>query len=405
MRGLSVDVMLQNVKLLIASPSVMENNDVIIKAKSIGIEVISELELGYRNCDSDIIAITGTNGKTTTTLLIQKLLIESGIDARAVGNIGAGFCSELLSMTKSSVAVLEASSFQLSAVELFSPKISICLNISPDHIEYHKTMENYISSKANILRKQTFNDYTILNFDDVIVREMSDKSCGNILYYSTRNKVVGVFALNEIIYYNDGENVELVMKVADVKMIGEHNLSNALAVIVVAKILNIPSVIIRQVLKEFSPPDFRIQHIGTYEKVKYFNDSKSTNIDSTITAVRAMNGQTVLIVGGYDKGLCYVKMFDAMPSNIITIIAYGANKEKVINDAKNNNTIEKILANDLSSAVNLASKIKCDNVLFSPATSSYDMFDNYVQRGLFFNEAVSCYFGTKSDDTYGEVVK
>ena len=404
-RGMSIDDMLEGVILLIASPSILMGNELISAALSRDIEVVSELELGYRNCNSDIIAITGTNGKTTTTLLIKALLDECGIDAHAVGNIGKGFCSEISYLSNDSVAVLEASSYQLAAVDLFAPKIAICLNISPDHIEYHKSFGNYIDSKSNIFRKQCQTDYSILNYDDVVVRDMVGYGKGKVLYYSLVDKVVGVYIDGNDILHNDGNLITKVCELCDICMEGEHNLSNALAVINVAKILKIPNNVTKSVLNNFYPPDYRVQYINTYNGVRYYNDSKSTNIKSTECACLTMSGATVLIMGGYDKGLDYSDMFRELPENVIAIIVYGANKDKLFAEATSVCNISMIKANDIYSAVDISSKFDLKNVLFSPATSSYDMFDNYTERGKYFNLVVHEYFSQNKNGNVSEVVE
>ena len=402
MRGKSAIAMLEDVTLLVTSPSVMDTNDVIILAKSMGIEVVSELELGFRNCNCDIVAITGTNGKTTSTLLMQKLLEEYGIDAHAVGNIGVGFCSEIPIMNKDSVAVVEVSSYQLSGVELFAPKIAICLNISPDHIEYHRSMEKYIECKSNIFKCQCCGDYSVFNYDDETVRNMSRDVSGKVYYYSTCVKVVGTYIDNGEIYFNDGYGVGRVCSVSDIKMLGEHNISNALAVITAGKILNIPNFVIKKVLNAFNPPAYRITYIGEHNNIKIFNDSKSTNIDSTLCASRAMEGETVLILGGYDKGLSYTEMFRNIPENITNIVVFGANCDNVIDDASVNSRLVILKAEGIENAVEIALNTSCNNVLFSPATSSYDMFDNYIQRGEYFNKIVRMFL---LNNTYKEVLQ
>lgn len=404
-RGLDIKSMLEGVVLLIASPSILMGNEIISAAIARDIEVVSELELGYRNCNSDIIAITGTNGKTTTTLLIKSLLDECGIDAHAVGNIGRGFCSEISYMSRNSVAVLEVSSYQLSAVELFAPKMAICLNISPDHIEYHNTFENYIESKSNIFRKQCSTDYSILNYDDQTVRGMADYGKGKVFYYSLTNRVVGAYVEGNDIVHNDGVLTSKVCELHDICMEGDHNLSNALAVVNVAKILKIPDNVTKYVLSSFHPPDFRVQYINTYNGIRYYNDSKSTNIKSTECACMTMNGATVLIMGGYDKGLNYLDMFRELPDSIIAIILYGANRDKLFTEATSVSIISVFKANDIFSAVEIASKFNCSNVLFSPATSSYDMFDNYIERGKHFNHVVYEHFCNINQDRISEVAE
>lgn len=378
-----VDAILENIKYIVISPSVPPDSLVIKTAKARGIKVVPELELGASYCKSDIICVTGTNGKTTTVELIARFFNDVHINTYKLGNIGESICSKALDILPHDLAIVEASSFQLEGTSSFAPKIAVCLNVTPDHIERHKTMEAYITAKSKIFAFQTPNDYALLNYDDTIVRDMGQSTIANTYYFSTKSIVRGAYVCGSQIYFKN-DTTELVCSVEDILMSGEHNLENALACICIAKILNYPNTAIIKTLNEFMPPRHRVEYVGAIDGVRYYNDSKATNISSTLVACKSMVGRTALILGGYDKGLSYKPLFDNIPLKITTVICYGANKEKIIADALQVSNITLLKALTLKHAIELARCIKVKNVLFSPATSSFDSFRNYEERGDYF---------------------
>lgn len=373
---------------MIISPGIATDNPLVLTAKTKGIEVIGEIELGYRHCLADVIAVTGTNGKTTTVELITELLKKSYIDAYALGNIGNSFAEQALNLKLSDVAVLELSSFQLESIASFCPKIALCLNITPDHLERHKTMDNYITTKRRMFLNQTQKDYAVLNYDDEIVRNFNSSIHSDKFYFSLKSVVRGSYIVGNSIYFKD-DSIEFVCGLDSVKLSGEHNLLNALAAVTVAKILNISNSVIEKVLAEFTPPPNRIQYIKTINGVKYFNDSKATNIEATMCACHAMRGKTVLLMGGYDKGLDYKDFFNRIPLKIGTIVCYGANRKQLAEQSAHICGLTVIEVEDLAEAVLIASHVRADNVLLSPATSSYDAYKNYEERGKHFIELVN----------------
>ncbi len=385
--GKPFDEVLKDVGLIVVSPSVDLNSKLLIEAKRRNIEIIGELELGYRNALGDIIAITGTNGKTTCTRLITKILKNSGINSDYYGNIGVPLAENSFDITEDKVGVVEVSSFQLATTELFCPKIAICLNIAEDHLEYHKTMNDYINCKRNLFKNQDKNEYAILNYDDEIVNGFSNKINSDTYYFSLHHKVKGGYLKGHNIYFC-GDKPEFICNLNDIKMQGEHNIANCLACITACKILNIPNSIIVNTLKEFEVSAHRMQLLDSINGVKYYNDSKSTNIHSTLSACRAVKGKTTLLIGGYDKGLDYTKLFNELPIKVNTVICFGDNKDKIIKDSKKSYSTTIIRADSLEDAIDIASKVKCENVLFSPSTSSYDRFSDYVERGNFFKEYI-----------------
>lgn len=381
----SIDAVLDdsNIDTLVISPGVAMTNPLVKTAKMRGIEVLGEIELAYRHCLADIIAITGTNGKTTTVTLTEEMLRASGITAYALGNNGVSFSGKVSELTLSDVVVLEVSSFQLESTKRFCPKIAVCLNIAPDHLERHGNMSEYALCKRKVFAMQTASDYAVLNFDDETVAKFGETTNANTYYFSLKSVVRGTYVCGNGIYFKD-KAVEYVCSTADLSARGEHNLMNALAVITIAKILNIPNSVIAKVLNNFTPPLHRNELVATVNGTRYYNDSKATNTHATLSACATMEGKTVLLAGGYDKGLEYSDFLRELPLKVSAIVCYGANREKILSAAKNICSLTVIEAENLEEAVKIASHIKVDNVLLSPTTSSFDAYRSYVERGEHF---------------------
>lgn len=381
----SIDAVLDdsNIDTLVISPGVAMTNPLVKTAKMRGIEVLGEIELAYRHCLADIIAITGTNGKTTTVTLAEEMLRASGIIAYALGNNGVSFSGKVSELTLSDVVVLEVSSFQLESTKRFCPKIAVCLNIAPDHLERHGNMSEYALCKRKVFAMQTASDYAVLNFDDETVARFGETTNANTYYFSLKSVVRGTYVCGNGIYFKD-KAVEYVCSTADLSVRGEHNLMNALAVITIAKILNIPNSVIAKVLNNFTPPLHRNELVATVNGTRYYNDSKATNTHATLSACATMEGKTVLLAGGYDKGLEYSDFLRELPLKVSAIVCYGANREKILSAAKNICSLTVIEAENLEEAVKIASHIKVDNVLLSPTTSSFDAYRSYVERGEHF---------------------
>lgn len=372
-----------NIDTLVISPGVAMTNPLVKAAKIRGIEIVGEIELAYRHCLADIIAITGTNGKTTTVTLAEEMLKASGITAYALGNNGVSFSGKVSELTLSDVVVLEVSSFQLESTKRFCPKIAVCLNIAPDHLERHGNMSEYALCKRKIFAMQTASDYAVLNFDDETVAKFGETTNANTYYFSLKTVVRGTYVCGNGIYFKD-KAVEYVCSTADLSVRGEHNLMNALAVITIAKILNIPNSVIAKVLNNFTPPLHRNELVATVKGTRYYNDSKATNTHATLSACATMEGKTVLLAGGYDKGLDYSDFLRELPLKVSAIVCYGANRENISSAAKNICSLTVIEAENLEEAVRIASHIKVDNVLLSPTTSSFDAYCSYVERGEHF---------------------
>lgn len=377
-----------DIDTLIISPGVAMTNPLVKAAKLRGIEVIGEIEFAFRHCLADVIAVTGTNGKTTTVTLTEAMLRACGISAYALGNNGVSFSGKVAELTLSDIAVLEVSSFQLESIKRFCPKIAVCLNIAPDHLERHGNMGEYTLCKRRIFAMQTASDYAILNYDDEIVSSFGETTNADTYYFSLKSVVRGTYVCGNGIYFKD-KAVEYVCSTADIKARGEHNLMNALAVITIAKILNVPNSLIINVLNSFTPPLHRNELVATVNGTRYYNDSKATNTHATLSACATMEGKTVLLAGGYDKGLDYSDFLRELPLKVSAIVCYGANRGKISSVAKNICSLTVIEAENLEEAVKISSHIRADNVLLSPTTSSFDAYSGFEERGEHFIKLVN----------------
>lgn len=379
--------LLQNLDLLVLSPGVSIENPFVVCAKQNGVEVASELEIGARMLACDFIAVTGTNGKTTTVSLIKNLLEGENRKVYAGGNIGIAVSSFSHETEKNDKVVLEVSSFQLESTNYFKPKVAVLLNIAPDHLNRHKTMENYVQAKLKILKNQTKNDFAVINLDDEVL-------CGQdlsfvhsqIYYFSTKNECKGCYCKNGCIYFSDGVVSRFIMRASDIYLRGEHNLSNVLAGLL-ASILygeNIDS--LKEKVKAFKGVSHRLEFVAEINGITFINDSKATNIASTIVAIKAMKEPTTLILGGSDKGLDYDVLFESLSPNIKNIVAVGETKEKILQSAKKFNVINVFQTKTFKEAVFLAFELSNENetVLLSPAAASFDMFANFEERGRVF---------------------
>lgn len=387
-RGMSLENVLEDVETVVVNPAVPVTHPVIRGAKAKGIEVIAEIELGYRCCKGNLVAVTGTNGKTTTVSLIKEVFDHAGIEAYALGNIGVPF-SSAADRLAGAVAILETSSFQLETTVDFAPRFAVCLNVTPDHIERHKTFEEYTRLKARIFENQSEKDFAILNADDPVVSSFAVHIKAEIFWFSAQNKVKGAYAEDGEIFFDDGKKRERICAVDDVPLKGKHNLSDVLASVLVAKLYGVKTDMIARAVREFRPPKYRIELIKTLKDLKIYNDSKSTNIDSTVRACEAMDGATTLIVGGWDKKISYESFFARLPENVAHIVCCGDNSDEIIKWAPDDARYSVVKTATLERAVEISLSYKdSKNLLFSPSTSSYDRYADYMQRGRHFDGIV-----------------
>lgn len=390
-RGMSLENALEDINLVVVNPAVASTHPIIRGAIKKGIDVISEIELGYRYCNGHTVAVTGTNGKTTTVSLIKSVMDEAGLKAYALGNIGIAFTSMADSLN-GAVAVLEISSFQLETVKTFAPSIAVCLNVTPDHLERHKTFEEYVKLKARLFENQTEQDVAILNYDDPTVRAMSLHIKSDIYYFSSQSKVKGAYLKDGQICFSDGKREVKICSIEDIRLKGKHNLMNVLAAVTVATVYGIEPACIAASVKKFTPPKYRIEFIGEKENLRIYNDSKATNIDSTIRACEAMDGDTALIVGGWDKKIGYESFFARLPQKVRHIVCCGDNSDEIIRWVPDNADFSIAKTATLERAVEISLGYKdVSNLLFSPSTSSFDRYTDYKQRGRHFDEIIKAF--------------
>lgn len=376
------------VKYLLKSPGIRLDNQFVELAKSHDVEVVSDIELAYRLFPQiKFLAITGTNGKTTTTHMVSSILTSAGIQNQIVGNIGVGLLWKVVSLGLDFVYVLEMSSFQLASSDTFRSKIACITNISPDHIDWHGSEEEYIRCKLHITENQRKDDILILNADDhssVLAKKVTQAKVREI---STRRELQeGSYCVGENVYID--ANKTPILK-SDLKLVGEHNLQNALFAIETCFNYGVDIESIRKGVQAIEPIEHRIEKVREINGVTYYNDSKGTNVDSTIKALDGFKEKIVLIAGGYDKKANYEGLFEAR-SNIKEVILFGQTKFDIEKVAKNFD-IKSEIVGDLEEAVNRAYKVSDANdvVLFSPACASWDMYNNFEERGKHFKELVN----------------
>ncbi len=386
------DVDLSSIDLIIKSPGVAPHISIIQKAINMGIEVISDIELSYRLKLSDnFIAITGTNGKTTTTTLVGEVFKAANFNTHIVGNIGKGILGELIQSQKEDIFVIEASSFQLEHTKYFRPKVSLILNLAPDHIDWHGSFENYIDSKKKIFKNQAKDDFVVLNYDDPILRSFKDEVNGRIIWFSTNEKLdEGIYIDGEDIIINNGKEIINFMPCSEVKILGRHNLENILGCIGICISLGLDLDILRRSISSFKGVEHRMEFVIEKKGIKFYNDSKGTNPEASIKAIEAIPAPIILIAGGYDKSSNFDELVDSFKDKVKYMILLGQTKYDIKASADKYNFKDYYLVESLDEAVRLSYELgnKGDNILLSPACASWDMFSNFEERGRLFKEAV-----------------
>lgn len=386
------DVDLSGIDLVIKSPGIPPRAKIIQKAIGLNIEVITDIEVAYRILKEDnFIAITGTNGKTTCTTLIGEIFKNAGLTTYVVGNIGTGILEKINHTQKDDVFVIECSSFQLEHTTSFKPKIALITNITPDHIDWHGSLENYSNAKMKIFKNQNIDDYLVLNHDDEVLKNIGKEVKSNIIWFSIKEKLTkGIYIEDEYIVINDGEKKEKLMAYDELKILGKHNLENALGCIGVALAMDINLHTIKEVLSTFMGVEHRIEFVATKKGISFYNDSKGTNSDASIKAIEAVKSPIILIAGGYDKGGDFNSLIKAFNGKVKALVLIGQTKDKIKNTALENGFNHIYEANTLEEAIELSYSIgeSGDNVLLSPACASWDMFKNYEMRGKIFKDIV-----------------
>lgn len=380
---------LDKIDLIVKSPGIYPFDDLLVKAREKNIEIISDIELSYRYLKTDnVVAVTGTNGKTTTTTIVGDILKRKA-KTFVVGNIGRGILEITKEAKKDDFVVIEASSFQLEDTIKFKPHIALLTYVTSDHLDWHKTTENYVKAKLKIFANQDENDFAILNYED---RNLAKKY--NIKaqkYYFSMEKISekGSYFEDGKIFYNDGKSTEEILEVKDLKIPGVHNIKNVMAAIIIAKLFGIDSNTIKGSISSFTGVEHRIEFVRELNGVKYYNDSKGTNPDSTEVAIAAMDGYVILIAGGYDKNSNFDNLIEKSKDKLKTVILLGETADKISNSCKKSD-VEFYIVKDLNKAVELAKKlsVKGEDVLLSPACASWDMYSNYEARGRHFKDLV-----------------
>ncbi|MDG1310035.1 MAG: UDP-N-acetylmuramoyl-L-alanine--D-glutamate ligase, partial [Flavobacteriaceae bacterium] len=379
-----------NADVVVKSPGIPDHVPLIQKLNEATISVISEIEFAALFTSASIVGITGSNGKTTTTLMVHQILSRAGLDVAIGGNIGDSFAKQVLNNNAN--YVLELSSFQLDGIETFRPHIAIITNITPDHLDrYDYKFENYIASKFRIVMNQTSDDYLIYDADDeVIVSYIKNhKIQSTLVPFSLSRKVTNGTYLEQNKIIIEINNRDIIMPTTNLALEGKHNIKNAMAASTVAHLLKIRKATIRESLEGFQGAEHRLEQVLTINKVKYINDSKATNVNATYYALESMNTPTVWIVGGVDKGNDYKALFPFVNEKIKAIICLGKDNEALF-DAFGNMVDNIIETQSMSEAVQIAYKIASSGeaVLLSPACASFDLFENYEDRGHQFKAAV-----------------
>ena len=386
------DDIVENTDLLVISPGVPIDSELVLKFKECNVPVWGEIELAFNFDKGRVVAITGTNGKTTTTALVGEIVKAYEAQTFVVGNIGNPYTKEVLRTSEKSYTVAEISSFQLESVHKFHPVVSAILNITPDHLNRHHTMECYAHTKEMISYNQNRKDVCVLNYDDEILREFGKQCSAEVVWFGRINKPdIGAFMDGEMIKYTDGMTQTDILNVKDMNLIGTHNYENVMAAICITKALGIPDETIVSVIKGFKAVEHRIEYVATKNGVMYYNDSKGTNPEAAVKAIEAMSRPTILIGGGYDKGSEFDLYVKAFKGRVKKLVLLGQTSDKIADTAAKYGFTDIIKADSLKEVVDICAKEAQpgDAVLLSPACASWGMFDNYEQRGRMFKEYVN----------------
>ncbi|HWF44579.1 MAG TPA: UDP-N-acetylmuramoyl-L-alanine--D-glutamate ligase [Candidatus Kapabacteria bacterium] len=378
--------------VIVLSPGVPMDAPMVALARQQNIKIVSEIEIAFDQCEAPIIAITGTNGKTTTTTLAGEIFKHAGWNTFVAGNIGIAF-SEIVDQAKGekAIVVLEVSSFQLDTIDTFRPKVSALLNITPDHLDRYKNYEAYIQSKFRIVENQKGYDIFVYNYDDENARNCAETVNVRTLGFSLREELKqGAFLQGDNVVIRIGREKEVLMNRNEIGIPGPHNLMNAMAAALMARAMGVEFDAIRETLRTFKGVEHRIEFVRELNGVKYYNDSKATNVDSVYYALGSFKEPIVLIAGGKDKGNDYSKISDLVKEQVKAIVTVGKGAEKIEKFFKDMKPIYSA-GMSMEEAVRLAKEAAApgDVVLLSPACASFDMFDNYEHRGRVFKELVN----------------
>lgn len=385
---------LDGLDLLVVSPGIRIEHPAIERAMALGVEVMGEIEYAYRESTGLLLAVTGTNGKTTTVTLLGEIFKNAGRRTWVVGNIGTPYSGAVPEMKAGDVTVCEISSFMMETSSAFHPAVAAVLNISEDHMDRHHTMERYIQLKERIFENSGDGDFVVLNYDDPVTRDMANRAKCKVVWFSSKQPVpYGAFVKDGMAVFGTPTACEPICRADEIYIPGEHNLQNALAAAAMATVAGIPAPVIRHTLRTFQGVEHRIEFVRELDGVRFINDSKGTNVDSSIQAVRAMKRPTVMILGGYDKHCDFTPLVEVIKQNPIEhIVLIGATAEQIAQ------TLDKCgyanyehCGTDFERCIRRAFELAPSggNVLFSPSCASFDMFTDYEARGRIFKEIVN----------------
>ena len=379
------------IDVAVLSPGVPTDLPMILSMKERNIPIWGEIELAYYFAKGQIAAITGTNGKTTTTALTGEIMKNFYKDVRVVGNIGIPYTREAADMTDETVTVAEISSFQLETIHEFKPKVTAILNITPDHLNRHHTMEAYIKAKEDITMNQTKDDVCVLNYEDEVLRKFADDCNAKVVFFSSARVLNEGFYLDgDKIYYAHEGRTDLIIDVNELNLLGKHNYENVMAACAITVNFGVPLDKIIEVLHVFTAVEHRIEYVTEKRGVKFYNDSKGTNPDAAIQGIRAMNRPTYLIGGGYDKQSEYDEWIEAFDGKVKELVLIGQTADKIEECAHKHGFMNTVKLETFEQAVNYCYEhaVSGDAVLLSPACASWGMFANYEERGRIFKDIV-----------------
>jgi UDP-N-acetylmuramoylalanine--D-glutamate ligase len=377
--------------LIVVSPGVPLLTPELVQVRNLGLPIIGELELAARFLQGNVLAITGSNGKTTTTTLCGEIFSAAGLKTVVAGNIGVPVIETVDQSNPAAWSVLEVSSFQLETTESFHPHIAVILNITPDHLDRHGSFENYVRMKEKIFANQTGDDYLILNGDDPVTQQAASRTRSQVLWFS-RSKIVrrGTFLMNGMLMFRPSEQASPlpVVPLADIPLKGEHNIENVLAAVCAACVANIPAQTIARAVASFHAVEHRLEFVAAIHGVDYYNDSKATNVDATAKAIASFPGNIHLILGGKDKNSDYAQLNALLRARVKAVYTIGSAAEKI--EGQIAGVTRVVHSGTLEAAVDQAANqaVAGDVVLLAPACSSFDQFENYEHRGRVFKQAV-----------------
>ena len=379
----------RNQDLIVVSPGVPVDAEPLKQARALGQPVIGEIELASEFLPGPIVAITGSNGKTTTTTLVGEIIAASGFKTLVGGNIGTAAISLAEQATADTTIVLEVSSFQLETIRTFRPKVAVVLNVTPDHLDRHRTFAAYVDAKARIFENQQSDDFAVLNADDPTCVDLAKRTRAQVFWFSRERELEsGAFVRDAQVVFRRNESIQTILSVSEIPLKGSHNLENVLAAVCAGALMGCAAEKIRAAIVNFQAVEHRLEYVATIDGVEYYNDSKATNVDATMKALQSFPSNIHLILGGKDKDSDYTLLNNLLRERVKSVYTIGAAAEKIQSHIKG--TTQIVASGTIESAVKQASSTAQpgDIVLLAPACASFDQFQNYEHRGRVFKDMV-----------------